>query len=223
MKNEQVLCVHRRDLPPAWLERECAVPIGPDEWAAQMRQASACWLGRAGAEVAPDHKQLIPYAIARRRDGRLAVYPRAGSEARLHGLHSIGIGGHINPEDAEGSPDPPDWILRACLREIHEEFACVAFERPPRFLGVINEEHTPVGHVHLGLVYVLEIADEPPPVPGEELQGLQWIDPDDEAFGSLNVERWSRLALRLLQGTGDNVPAAGLSSATEGTFMKGLQ
>ncbi len=110
---------------------------------------------RRAAEVRPEWKQPIPY-VAVVRDGEvlcLTRLPRQG-EARLHGKRSIGVGGHVEPEDAAGGADP---FRTACLRELHEELV-LPREAAERLvpLGLLNDDSVPVGAVHVGLVYGLD-------------------------------------------------------------------
>jgi len=66
----------------------------------------------------------------------------------------------------------------------------------PVFHGIINEEQTPVGHVHLGLVYRILVSDRDGFRPGRELEYFAWMDEDE--ILSRPLELWSRLALNLL-------------------------
>ena len=57
---------------------------------------------RSEMESDPRWKQVIPYLVL--RDGQryfLMRRSRAGADARLHERYSIGIGGHLNPGDAD--------------------------------------------------------------------------------------------------------------------------
>ncbi|HWG46999.1 MAG TPA: phosphoesterase [Gemmataceae bacterium] len=111
---------------------------------------------RALAETDPSFKQLIPYVVLRCRD-QVFSYTRghAGSETRLRTLRSLGIGGHICAEDGEASADP---YRTGLLREIEEE---VFLETTyiERALGLINDDRTPVGQVHLGVVHLFDLAE----------------------------------------------------------------
>jgi len=83
-----------------------------------------------------------------------------------------------------------------------EEYPAVA-DAPCRFLGLIHEDRSPVGRVHLGLVFLLEL-ESAAPSPAGELQGLRWIPVRQIGTGEWPWDRfelWSRLALRLLAGT----------------------
>jgi predicted NUDIX family phosphoesterase len=103
-------------------------------------------------------KQPIPYCVIRRggeilRTRRLA----RGGEKRLHGKRSIGIGGHLNPVDAGGVGDgPADLLANGLRREIEEELAIRGTWRA-RPLGLLNDDTTEVGAVHVGLVYAVDV------------------------------------------------------------------
>src|SRR5438270_8490205 len=72
---------------------------------------------RAAVETDPAYKQLIPYVVLACR-GQLFHYTRmAGGEARLRAKRSVGVGGHINPTDA----DATDPYRAGLLRELAEE------------------------------------------------------------------------------------------------------
>ena len=62
---------------------------------------------RSEVEEDPGFKQIIPYVVFRSGDG-VFCYTRGKSqgEARLHRLRSLGVGGHVSEEDADGGPDP---------------------------------------------------------------------------------------------------------------------
>jgi predicted NUDIX family phosphoesterase len=114
------------------------------------------YLPRGEAETDPAFKQLIPYVVLRWRD-QLFHYTRgpSGAEARLRALRSVGIGGHICAEDAAA---PADAYRAGLLREVAEEveLGCAYRERA---VGLINDDGTPVGQVHLGVVHVFDLAE----------------------------------------------------------------
>ena len=61
------------------------------------------FMPRSAAETNPDYKQLIPYVIMS-YGGKYLNYVRGkrAGEKRLVGNRSMGIGGHVNPIDANG-------------------------------------------------------------------------------------------------------------------------
>jgi predicted NUDIX family phosphoesterase len=112
------------------------------------------YLPRSAAETDPSFKQLIPYVVLRWGE-QVFHYTRGhgGGEARLRALRSVGVGGHICAEDGVVSGD--DYRL-GMLRELHEE---VHLDGPytEHRIGLINDDRTPVGQVHLGIVHVLDL------------------------------------------------------------------
>jgi predicted NUDIX family phosphoesterase len=111
---------------------------------------------RAAAELDPTWKQLIPYVVLK-CGAQLYHYRRAatGREARLHAKRSVGVGGHINPVDLVPGTSP---YLQGMQRELAEEVT-LATQYHEQVLGFINDDRTPVGQVHLGIVHLLELAE----------------------------------------------------------------
>src|SRR6516162_4388964 len=111
---------------------------------------------RDEVETDPSFKQIIPYVVLRWRD-QLYHYLRGkkGTETRLRALRSIGVGGHISVTDAEFPGDP---YRSGLLRELQEEIYLETNYRE-RCVGLINDDATPVGQVHLGIVHVFELEE----------------------------------------------------------------
>ena len=111
---------------------------------------------RAEVEPDPSFKQIIPYVILRWRD-QVFHYTRgkAGNEARLRTLRSIGVGGHISAEDQTLFDTP---YREALYREVAEEVE-IDTTYQERCIGLLNDDSTPVGQVHIGLVHVFELAE----------------------------------------------------------------
>lgn len=109
---------------------------------------------RYEVETDPSFKQLIPYIVL--KCGESVFHYRRGSsgtEKRLEALRSIGIGGHISEADAAGGDDP---YQTGMMRELTEEVELGCGFRE-RCVGFINDDRTPVGSVHLGVVHVFEL------------------------------------------------------------------
>lgn len=125
------------------------------------------FLPRSRAEDDPSFKQLIPYVVLKYRD-RVFHYTRGkgAGEKRLRALRSVGIGGHINPSDqwlpslsGTGAGSEGVHPYRQGLeREIAEE---IVIDTPyhETCIGFINDDATPVGQVHLGIVHLFELAE----------------------------------------------------------------
>ncbi len=165
---------------------------------------------RPYAERTPTLKQLIPYSIVE-CDGRVLLVQRTakGGESRLHGKLSIGIGGHINPEDLEVAPRPGRTALDAgSEREILEELH-VRGTYEIRRVGLLNDDANAVGAVHVGVVQVIHVNGTVEIREKEQLQGR--LVPCEELSAlhaeGANFETWSRMLLPHL-GTLLNHPNA---------------
>jgi predicted NUDIX family phosphoesterase len=113
------------------------------------------FLARALAEEDESFKQVIPYVVVRHRDQFLLIRrTRKQTEARLHDLYSLGIGGHINKDDVGNAET--DLLTIGMRRELNEEIKVE--EASCQLVGVINDNSTPVARVHVGFVYVLTTA-----------------------------------------------------------------
>jgi len=114
--------------------------------------AAGRFMLRSEAEQDETHLQIIPY-VCLYRDHQIFTVTRLAKqgEARLHGKMSIGIGGHLNPEDG----NPPFWA--GLRRELMEEIAVPVEAGHLLPIGVILDDGTPVGRVHCGIAYLLEL------------------------------------------------------------------
>src|SRR5262249_45655543 len=87
--------------------------------AALLDPATFSFRLRSAVETDPAFKQLIPYVVLR-CGVDLFHYRRgsSGAEKRLAALRSVGIGGHINEDDAAGRDNA---YRTGMLRELAEE------------------------------------------------------------------------------------------------------
>ncbi len=123
-------------------------------------RAHGFFVERRAAEQNSAWKQVIPYVVVRRADTLLLLErKKKQGEVRLHGKLSIGVGGHINPIDLDGSgagSEPPrDVVLEGLKRELEEELD-VKGPLDVRAAGFLNDDATDVGAVHYGLVAVAD-------------------------------------------------------------------
>jgi len=168
--------------------------VGAEEIARLER--SGGYRPRPLVEPDPSLKQLIPYLVVRDA-GRwfLMRRTRAGGDARLHDRYSIGVGGHVNPED-----DGLDGDLTVALeREWHEELI-VDFVPAFRFVGLLNDDTTPVGQVHLGLVYEGDAAGRRVAIRETEKLSGAFVPAAEVAAVADSLETWSRIAFEWLEG-----------------------
>ncbi len=197
-EKESVLCIKRNLLPASWVGRQSIVPLGVDEFNDTCSSAGFEFINRSDAEKDVSYKQIIPYIVLQTKDlKKTAIYNRQGSEQRLHDLWSIGIGGHINPIDMETQTDSFLQILTVGMeRELKEELDQRPKSDLPHFVGVISEDITDVGKVHLGAVFRILTSTPEKFLPGLELFQFTWEKTNN--LKQLNLELWSKLALKLL-------------------------
>jgi predicted NUDIX family phosphoesterase len=150
---EHVLCV------PTLLFREMGYfegfqPMAERYLTTLLDPAHTLFLPRNEVEEDPSYKQLIPYCIFR-CGTEIFHYRRgkAGGEGRLHSKRSLGIGGHISSTDRVHGDRR---YFEAMHREIEEEVYLDSGYRDA-CIGLINDDQTAVGQVHLGIVHIFEL------------------------------------------------------------------
>ena len=184
-----------------------------DSWADEVIPKAA-FVDRWMAEVDNTILQLIPYVVIMSPDKKIFSYQRRGSEKRLIDRFSIGIGGHINPEDRRkglGFKDNPygigwDTVRQAAVREVCEEL-----DMDPKFvdsrLTLCGILYTPfdetadkskpgpaVGEVHIGIVYALLVDNYEIKVREEDsILSYKFINKPADAQ---KFEKWSQMVLQ---------------------------
>ena len=169
---------------------------------------------RYEVETDPSFKQLIPYIVL--TCGELVFHYRrgsAGTEKRLEALRSVGIGGHISEADARPAASREDCaestvseVRRTSggdpyhtgmVRELTEEVDVGCGFRE-RCVGFINDDRTPVGSVHLGVVHVFEL-ESPLARSREAALADAGFAPRAELLRDAEqFETWSQFVLELL-------------------------
>lgn len=173
-KNEQVLVVPRSVIPDGVLNASKVHRITDGE-VKRMCDIYHDYIDRDKAENDPAFKQVIPYIVIMDKDRQhVAIYNRNGTEGRLHGKWSLGVGGHINPMP-EARHDFEISLLLNMKRELDEEFKSRPQDDEIYFWGTINYDTDDVGQVHLGVVYWIQTEHPELYIPGEELHCFQWI------------------------------------------------
>lgn len=156
---------------------------------------------RDSAEHDPTFKQLVAYNVVRCNGDYLAYLRGLGQgEARLRGNRSIGVGGHINSGD-QATLFLDDHLKAAAFRELHEEIR-VPSNLDLRFAGLLNDDSNDVGSVHLGLVYVAELAPggaDPAALKRQQsVAQLAFASPDELRRDREQFETWSQLLIDAL-------------------------
>jgi len=168
-----------------------------------LRSDDLGYRARGQMEQDANFKQLIPYVLFRhtRADGtqELFQYTRGGGqgETRLHAKRSVGIGGHISTVDADAASTPSTVYEEGLRRELEEE-VLIGAPYSTKCVGLINDDETEVGRVHLGVVHLFDI--EQPAVESREADILEsGFRPVREILDNLeHFETWSQIAVRAL-------------------------
>jgi predicted NUDIX family phosphoesterase len=158
--------------------------------------ANLIYLNRSEAEQDRRYKQLIPYVLLVCND-RLLRYRRGrgGEEKRLHGLYSVGIGGHISDED-HGLFSTGIGYYEGMRREVMEEVAIDEVRQAT--VAVINDDSTEVGYVHFGVVHIMGAANETAAGRRNGIVAPEFISIAEATADAASYESWSRLCLENL-------------------------
>lgn len=107
------------------------------------------YLKRGFAEIDENYQQIVAQIILK-VGNKIFIHKvaQSGSEARLHHLWPIFLGGHINNTDKD--------IFDAFDREFKEEINYKGIITSKKFLGVVKLHDNPVNRVHVGLVSLYE-------------------------------------------------------------------
>ncbi|HAI21137.1 MAG TPA: phosphoesterase [Clostridiales bacterium UBA8153] len=157
------------------------------------------FLPRGEVESDPSLKQIIPYVVLFDADSIFCVQRLpAQSESRLHGLLSVGIGGHINP--LAGPAGFAELLAANAGRELEEELYLPS--RPAiTWVAWLNDDSTAVGQVHAGLVGLAGVAANGIAVrEARQMQGtfvpytgLLTLRPKFETWSQLVLDHWPSL------------------------------
>ena len=149
---------------------------------------------RDTVEVDPYYKQIIPYIAMINDKNEILTLKRltTQSEKRLHNKISLGVGGHVNNKDSE---TPLEAFKKGMQREIDEEVKVKLMETP-EFLGVIYDNTTSVGQVHLGMAYKVKIDFFG--INEKDKFEYSWKTPDELANEIEAMENWSKFILNKL-------------------------
>ena len=170
------------------------------------------YLPRPEAERDPTHKQLIPYCLLVAPGGGGRTHLRLPPRVRRGG-GAVGGEGLVRRRRAHLDARPrrrwrtPIW--RGMRRELEEEVS-IPGGFTERLVGLINDDATEVGRVHLGVVHRLHLnppaSDDP-----ENPQGLPQVLPREASMTEAGfrdpralladpagLESWTRIALEAL-------------------------
>ncbi|MGO8767005.1 MAG: hypothetical protein ACLQSR_17955 [Limisphaerales bacterium] len=167
--------------------------------------ANIIYLNRSEAEQDKRYKQLIPYVLIICGD-KILRYRRGkgGQETRLHGLYSVGVGGHISEED-NGLFSTRLGYHEAMRRELMEEVSIDVTREMA--VAVINDDSTEVGFVHLGVVHIVYVTDESLANRRSGIVNPEFIPMSEAVKNPDAYESWSRFCLENLDALNSKAAA----------------
>ena len=206
---ERVLCFERKLLEELGLFQGLSLDV--EKYLPVVTSPSRLvYLNRSDAELDKRHKQLIPYVLLI-CNGKILRYRRGrgGQETRLHGLYSVGIGGHISDED-HGLFSNDLGYRDGMRRELREEVAID--EGKEAAVAVINDDSTEVGCVHFGVVHVMHLANETIVGRRSGIVGPEFIPMTEAVKDPSGYESWSRFCLEHLESLLSKAAASGAAA-----------
>jgi len=204
---ERVLCFKRKLLEELGVFQGLSLEV--EKYLPVVTSSSQLvYLNRSDAEQDKTHKQLIPYVLLI-HDGKILRYRRGrgGQETRLHGLYSVGVGGHIS-EDDHGLFSNDRGYREGMRRELAEEVAIE--EAKEAAVGVINDDSTDVGCVHFGVVHIMHVGNESIVGRRSGIVGPEFIPIAEAVKDPSGYESWSRFCLENLDSLLAKAAAAGV-------------
>lgn len=166
--------------------------------------------------------QLISYFVYFDKvTNKILTYRRKGKEQGLLGKYSIGIGGHIDIEDAytydengyQTLHDFNEIITGGIQRELLEETGLVLPICSQDIKGVIASDYDTTCKAHIALLHIVEIEDISRLRMGvDEFPGIEWFSIDELVAINADTERtlepWSMFlveAFNINKSTIDNI------------------
>jgi predicted NUDIX family phosphoesterase len=163
------------------------------------------FLQRSELEEDPSFKQIIPYAIISnneperigvRQSQSYYLFRRISgqTEKRLHNKFSLGVGGHMNPDNSKETTE--HYLINELLRELYEEVKLLngCLIEGIEFIGFINDDTIPVGRVHIGLLYNIHVSNKEVYINETDKMTADWIDKSNLAEFYEGMETWTKIA-----------------------------
>ena len=165
------------------------------------------FLRRSELEQDPSFKQIIPYSIISnkepdppagggvRQSQSFYLFKRTSkqTEKRLHNKFSLGVGGHMNPDNSMESKE--QYLIYELKRELYEEVKLLngCLIEDIEFIGFINDDTIPVGRVHIGLLYNIHVSNKEVYINETDKMTADWIDKSNLAEFYEGMETWTKI------------------------------
>ena len=154
------------------------------------------FIKRSESEDDPSFKQIIPYAIISNKDSYYLFRRRSGQrEKRLHNKYTLGAGGHMNPSESVESKE--QYVIDELKRELFEEVKLLngCLIEDIEFIGFINDDTIPVGRVHIGLLYNIQVSNKEVFINETDKMTAIWTDKSDLAEYYEEMETWTKITI----------------------------
>jgi len=152
------------------------------------------FLRRSELEEDPSFKQIIPYAIISHNESFYLFRRTSGqTEKRLHNKFSLGVGGHMNPNDSMELKE--QYLIDELKRELYEEVKLLngCLIEDIEFIGFINDDTIPVGSLHIGLLYNIHVSNKEVYINETDKMTADWIDKSNLAEFYEGMETWTKI------------------------------
>lgn len=187
--DEKVLCLRRSVLKRGGLFQGLSMQV--ERYTRLLaNEENLFFLPRSEAERDFRFKQWIPYVLIT-KGNEILRYRRGdgGGESRLHGMLSIGFGGHVTERDC----DEHGGYMAGLLREVREETGLQT--APTSAVAAINDDSTEVGRVHFGIVHIMRLPDDAKVSRRSEISSPEFVSLAKSPKNLDAYESWSRLCL----------------------------
>jgi predicted NUDIX family phosphoesterase len=147
---------------------------------------------RGDMENDTSFQQIIPYMLFSFKNKFFAYkyVKNAGEKRLINNNYQLGIGGHINKEDIDGSDDV---LSVGMMREWNEEVNFKGKLTSKKLVGIIKDESTSVEKVHVGLVYhFIGDSDDIKIKETDKMEGMM-IDAKDLSGDKINHSPWMQI------------------------------
>ena len=171
----------------------------------KMIVQNGLFLRRSELEENPSFKQIIPYAIISNKEPERSGVRQSQSfylfrrtsgqtEKRLHNKFSLGVGGHMNPDNSKEPKE--EYLIDELKRELYEEVKLLngCLIEDIEFIGFINDDTIPVGRVHIGLLYNIHVSNKEVYINETDKMTADWIDKSNLAEFYEGMETWTKIA-----------------------------
>ena len=152
------------------------------------------FLRRSELEEDDSFKQIIPYAIISNNES-FYLFRRTSrqTEKRLHNKFSLGVGGHMNPNDSMETKE--QYLVDELKRELIEEVKLLngCLIEDIEFIGFINDDTISVGSVHIGLLYNIHVSNKEVYINETDKMTADWIDKSKLAEFYEGMETWTKI------------------------------